>query len=167
MGLSNEAPGPDHWPHLVIEKPFGHDSVSAAFLTDSLAEYWHESQIYRIDHYLGKETVQNILVLRFANIVFESVWNRQFIDHVQITVGETDGVGSRAQYYEQAGTLRDMFQNHMLQMLSLVAMEPPAEFTADRYREEKLKLLRAIRPFSKAWIRASSSIRLPRAVLIT
>ncbi|MBP2665107.1 MAG: glucose-6-phosphate 1-dehydrogenase [Firmicutes bacterium] len=149
MGLAREIPGPGHWPHLVIEKPFGHDSVSAAVLTDALSEYWQESQIYRIDHYLGKETVQNILVLRFANIVFESVWNRQFIDHVQITVGESDGVGSRAQYYEQAGTLRDMFQNHMLQMLSLVAMEPPAEFTAERYREEKLKLLRAIRPFSR------------------
>jgi len=147
IGLAGEVPDPGHWPHLVIEKPFGHDSCSALALTEALSEYWKESQIYRIDHYLGKETVQNILVLRFANIVFESVWNRQYIDHVQITVGESDGVGSRAQYYEQAGTLRDMFQNHMLQMLALVAMEPPAEFTAERYREEKLKLLRAIRPF--------------------
>ena len=148
-GLASEPSGSGQWPHLVIEKPFGHDGASAAALTEALSEYWKESQIYRIDHYLGKETVQNILVLRFANIVFESVWNRQFIDHVQITVGESDGVGSRANYYEQAGTLRDMFQNHMLQMLSLVAMEPPASFTAERYREEKLKLLRAIRPFSE------------------
>lgn len=149
VGLSKESTESHRWAHLVVEKPFGHDRESATALTEALARYWQESQIYRIDHYLGKETVQNILVLRFANIVFESVWNRQFIDHVQITVGELEGVGSRANYYEQAGALKDMFQNHMLQMLALVAMEPPAAFTADRYREEKLKVLRAIRPFTR------------------
>ncbi|HWR28774.1 MAG TPA: glucose-6-phosphate dehydrogenase, partial [Negativicutes bacterium] len=147
-GLSQESAKGRQWAHLVVEKPFGHDQASATALTESLSQYWQESQIYRIDHYLGKETVQNILVLRFANLVFESVWNRQFIDHVQITVGEAEGVGSRANYYEQAGALKDMFQNHMLQMLALVAMEPPAAFTADRYRDEKLKVLRAIRPFN-------------------
>lgn len=147
-GLSRESSGSGQWAHLVVEKPFGHDHASAAELTKALSRYWQESQIYRIDHYLGKETVQNIMVLRFANLVFESVWNRQFIDHVQITVGEADGVGTRANYYEQAGALKDMFQNHMMQMLTLVAMEPPANFTADRYREEKLKVLRAIRPFN-------------------
>jgi len=148
-GLSRESAEAKQWAHLVVEKPFGNDSASAASLTEALSRYWNESQMYRIDHYLGKETVQNILVLRFANILFESVWNRQYIDHVQITVGEAEGVGSRANYYEQAGVLKDMFQNHMLQMLSLVAMEPPASFTADRYRDEKLKLLRAIRPFPR------------------
>ena len=153
MGLAKETGVSGHWPHLVIEKPFGRDSASAAVLTEALAEYWQEEQIYRIDHYLGKETVQNILVLRFANLVFEPVWNRQYIDHVQITVGESDGVGARAQYYEQAGALRDMFQNHMLQMLALVAMEPPAALTAESYREEKLKLLRAVRPFTRESVR--------------
>lgn len=147
-GLAQESPDNRQWAHLVVEKPFGHDHASATALTEALSCYWQESQIYRIDHYLGKETVQNIMVLRFANLVFESVWNRQFIDHVQITVGEADGVGVRANYYEQAGALKDMFQNHMLQMLTLVAMEAPAKFTADRYRDEKLKVLRAIRPFT-------------------
>lgn len=138
---------------MIIEKPFGRDLNSAAGLNKALAKVWPETGIYRIDHYLGKETVQNILILRFANIVFEPVWNRQYIDHVQITVAESDGVGTRASYYEQAGVLRDMFQNHMLQMLALVGMEPPATLSAERYREEKMKLLRAIRPFGPDAIR--------------
>lgn len=133
---------------IVIEKPFGSDVASAASLSRSIAAYWPESAIYRIDHYLGKETVQNILVLRFANLVFEPIWNRRYVDHVQITVSEEEGVGTRASYYEQAGALRDMFQNHMLQMLALVGMEPPSTMSAERYREEKLKLLRSVRPFS-------------------
>ncbi len=115
--------------------------------TDRLYRVLDEPQIYRIDHYLGKETVQNILMFRFANAIFEPLWNRRYIDHVQITVAETLGVEHRAGYFEQAGQLRDMFQNHMLQMLALVAMEPPASFEADRVRDEKVKLLRSIRPF--------------------
>ena len=145
VGMNDESQG---WKRLIVEKPFGYDTESALALDAALHGTFAEHQIYRIDHYLGKETVQNIMVLRFANLVFESVWNRQFIDHVQITVGEADGVGVRANYYEQAGALKDMFQNHMLQMLTLVAMEAPAKFTADRYRDEKLKVLRAIRPFT-------------------
>ena len=135
------------WSRLVVEKPFGHDLASSRELDGALHQWLREDQIYRIDHYLGKETVQNIFILRFANAIFEPVWNRRYIDHVQITVAETLGVENRAGYYEQAGALRDMFQNHMLEMLSLVAMEPPAMFEADRHRDEKVKLLRSIRPF--------------------
>jgi len=132
---------------VVIEKPFGFDLESALELDGEIHRVLTEDQIYRIDHYLGKETVQNILMFRFANAVFEPIWNRRYIDNVQITVAESIGVEHRAGYYEQAGLLRDMFQNHMLQMLSLVAMEPPASFDADRVRDEKVKLLRAVRPF--------------------
>lgn len=135
------------WARVVVEKPFGHDLDSSRELDTALHQWLSEEQIYRIDHYLGKETVQNIFILRFANAIFEPLWNRRYIDHVQITVAETLGVENRAGYYEQAGALRDMFQNHMLEMLSLVAMEPPATFEADRHRDEKVKLLRSIRPF--------------------
>jgi len=132
---------------LVVEKPFGRDLATAAELNDAIRQCFDESQIYRIDHYLGKETVQNILMFRFANTIFEPLWNRNHIDHVQITIGESVGIEHRAGYYDKSGALRDMFQNHMLQMLALVAMEPPTSFEADRLRDEKVKLLRSIRPF--------------------
>jgi glucose-6-phosphate 1-dehydrogenase len=135
------------WRHVILEKPFGNDSDSAANLDRLLHESLTERQIYRIDHYLGKETVQNILMLRFANIIFEPIWNSHYIESVQITAAESLGVENRAGYYEKAGLLRDMFQNHMLEMLSLVAMEPPAAFDADAIRDEKLKLIKSIRPF--------------------
>jgi glucose-6-phosphate 1-dehydrogenase len=132
---------------VVVEKPFGRDLESAMDLDRSLRAVLSEKQIYRIDHYLGKETVQNILLFRFANSIFEPIWNRRYVDHIQITVAESIGVEHRAGYFEQAGLLRDMFQNHMLQMLSLATMEPPISFDGDRVRDEKVKLLRSIRPF--------------------
>ncbi len=143
---------------IVIEKPFGRDLSSAVDLSRRINRYFGESQIYRIDHYLGKETVQNILMLRFANAIFEPVWNRNYIDNVQITIAETVGVEHRAGYYDTAGALRDIFQNHMLQMLTLVAMEPPISFEADRIRDEKVRLLRSIRPpepnrLHDSWVR--------------
>ena len=134
------------WRHVVFEKPFGHDLDSAVGLEHGLLRHLSERQIYRIDHYLGKETVQNILMLRFANLIFEPVWNRNYIDSVEITVAETVGVEHRAGYFDRAGLLRDMFQNHMLEMLSLVAMECPVSFEADRIRDEKERLLRSLRP---------------------
>jgi glucose-6-phosphate 1-dehydrogenase len=146
-GLTGQEAG--RWARVVVEKPFGHDLASSRKLDSALHQWLTEEQIYRIDHYLGKETVQNIFILRFANAIFEPIWNRRYIDHVQITVAETLGVENRAGYYEQSGALRDMFQNHMLEMLSLVAMEPPAAFEADRHRDEKVKLLRSIRPFPR------------------
>jgi glucose-6-phosphate 1-dehydrogenase len=133
---------------VVIEKPFGHDLVSAQSLNHALRGVLEENQIYRIDHYLGKETVQNILVFRFANGIFEPVWNRQYIDHVQITVAETLGVEHRGIYYDQAGALRDMVPNHLLQILAFVAMEPPNAFDPEAVRNEKAKLLRAIQPMN-------------------
>ncbi len=133
---------------LIIEKPFGRDMRSAQELNETIGNCFHESQVYRIDHYLGKETVQNILMFRFANTIFEPVWNRDYIDNVQITISESVGVEQRAGYYDTSGALRDMFQNHMLQMLALIAMEPPPGFDADRVRDEKVKLLRSIRPIS-------------------
>ena len=132
---------------IVIEKPFGRDLKSASGLNQTILKCFTESQVYRIDHYLGKETVQNILMFRFANSIFEPVWNRNYIDHVQITIAESVGIEHRAAYYEHSGALRDMFQNHMLQMLTLVAMEPPVSFEADSIRDEKSKLLKSIRPF--------------------
>jgi glucose-6-phosphate 1-dehydrogenase len=133
---------------LIVEKPIGHDLESACAINDAIAAAFNEQQIYRIDHYLGKETVQNILVLRFANSIFEPLFNQKYVDHVQITVAEAEGVGTRAGYYEQAGALRDMVQNHMLQLLSLVAMEPPRALDADVIRDEKLEVLLSLRPLT-------------------
>ncbi|HXR11656.1 MAG TPA: glucose-6-phosphate dehydrogenase, partial [Gaiellaceae bacterium] len=132
------------WTRLIVEKPFGHDLASARELNKLLWEHFDESEIFRIDHYLGKETVQNMLALRFANGVFEPIWNRQFIDHVQITVAESIGIEGRAGYYERAGAIRDIFQNHLLQLLALTAMEPPIDFTADSVHSEKVKVLKAL-----------------------
>ncbi|MCP4540513.1 MAG: glucose-6-phosphate dehydrogenase [Chloroflexi bacterium] len=137
----------DHgWARIIIEKPFGRDLKSARQLNQQLHAVFDEDQIYRIDHYLGKETVQNILTFRFANTIFEPLWTRNYVDHVQITVAESVGVGHRAGYYEKASVLRDMFQNHLLQLLTLTAMEPPAVFEANALRDEKVKVLRAVRP---------------------
>ncbi len=146
----NRPPCPDGWVRIVIEKPFGRDLASARELNRAVQAVFRESQIYRIDHYLGKETVQNILAFRFSNRLWEPLWNEQHIDHVQITVAESIGVEERGGYYEQAGALRDMLQNHMLQLLTMVAMEPPVTFEAEAVRDEKLKVLRAIRPISPA-----------------
>ena len=131
---------------IVIEKPFGYDLASARRLNAELLSVFDESQVFRIDHYLGKETVQNLMALRFANALFEPVWNRNFIDNVQLTAAEDIGIEGRAGYYEGAGALRDLVQNHMLQLLALLAMEPPASFGANRLRDEKLKVLEAIVP---------------------
>jgi glucose-6-phosphate 1-dehydrogenase len=143
VGLGRGAEPPTR---LLVEKPFGRDLASARELNAQLAAAFDERQIFRIDHYLGKETVQNLLVLRFANGIFEPLWNRTAIDHVQITVAEDLGIGRRAGYYDTAGALRDVIQNHALQLLSLVAMEPPAAFEADLVRDEKAKALEAVRP---------------------
>ena len=131
---------------VVIEKPFGHDLDSARELNHQVNAVFRESQVFRIDHYLGKETVQNLLVFRFANGIFEPVWNRNYIDHVQITVAETLGVEGRGPFYEKAGALRDVVQNHMMELLALVAIEPPSSFEAESVRREKLKVWQAIPP---------------------
>jgi glucose-6-phosphate 1-dehydrogenase len=136
------------WRRVVIEKPFGHDLESARLLNQQLLRVAEEKQIYRIDHYLGKETVQNILALRFANGIFEPVWNRRYIDHIQISVSETVGVEKRGGYYDKAGALRDMVPNHIMQLISLTAMEPPVSFRADAVRDEQGKILHAIQPLS-------------------
>ena len=146
------------WRRIVVEKPFGTDLGSAQSLNQEVHAALRERQIYRIDHYLGKETVQNILVTRFANTIFEPLWNRNYIDHVQITVAEDLGVGHRAGYYDRVGVLRDMFQNHLLQLTCLVAMEPPASFDATSLRNEKLKVLTSIQPLSPTGV-ASSTVR--------
>ncbi|NLF29893.1 MAG: glucose-6-phosphate dehydrogenase [Planctomycetes bacterium] len=146
-GLARKgAAGDEPWSRVVIEKPFGRDLDSARRLNGLLAEVFDEAQVYRIDHYLGKETVQNLLVMRFANSVFEPIWNQKYIDHVQITAAETSGVGGRGSYYDSAGALRDMLQNHMMNLLCLVAMEAPASLEADAVRDEKVKVLRSLRP---------------------
>ena len=136
------------WQRIVVEKPFGHDLDSALQLNTELTRYAREQRVFRIDHYLGKETVQNILMFRFSNSIFERLWNRDSVEHVQITVAEKEGVGQRGGYYEEAGALRDMVQNHLLQVLSLVAMEPPVSLDAEAIRDEKVKLLKSIRPFA-------------------
>ncbi|HKI22192.1 MAG TPA: glucose-6-phosphate dehydrogenase [Gaiellaceae bacterium] len=132
------------WTRLIVEKPFGHDLGSARELNALLGEHFTEDEVFRIDHYLGKETVQNMLALRFSNGIFEPIWNRQFIDHVQITVAESMGIEGRSAFYEQAGAIRDIFQNHLLQLVALTAMEPPVDFTAESVRNEKVKVLRSI-----------------------
>ena len=137
-----------HWRRVIIEKPFGHDLDSAKALNAQLLRVADEKQIYRIDHYLGKETVQNILAFRFANGIFEPIWNRRYIDHVQISVAETVGVEQRGSYYDTAGALRDMVPNHIMQLISLTSMEPPVSFQADAVRDEQNKILRAIQPLS-------------------
>ena len=137
----------DGWRRVIVEKPFGHDLDSAKALNRELLEHLHERQIFRIDHYLGKDTVQNILVFRFANGIFEPIWNRRYVDHVQITAAEHLGVEGRGKYYDTAGALRDMVPNHLFQLLSLIGMEPPVSFEADAVRNEKAKVLQAIQPY--------------------
>lgn len=146
-GLIYDVEDSRRWSRLIIEKPFGHDLSSAKQLQKDLTHHMDERQIYRIDHYLGKETVQNLLVFRFSNPIFESVWNSRHIDHVQITVSEDIGIGSRGRFFEEAGLLRDIIQNHMMQLLSLVAMEPPTSLKADAIRDEKMKVMESVRYF--------------------
>ena len=138
------------WVRVIVEKPFGHDLESARALNDEINKVFHEDQIFRIDHYLGKETVQNILVFRFANGIMENVWNRNYIDHVEITAAESIGIEGRGPFYEQAGALRDVVQNHVMELLSFVAMEPPVSFKADAVRAEKVKVWKAITPIHPA-----------------
>ncbi|HYF65282.1 MAG TPA: glucose-6-phosphate dehydrogenase [Herpetosiphonaceae bacterium] len=153
VGLNTQEHG---WTRIIIEKPFGHDLDSARELNAQVSRAFDESQIYRIDHYLGKETVQNLLVMRFANTIFEPIWNRRYVDHVQITVAESLGIGSRAGFYEEAGALRDMVTNHMMQLLTLTAMEPPVRFDAESVRGEKVKVLHAIHPLRGAEVDANT-----------
>ena len=143
-GLNKNRKG---WTRIIIEKPFGHDLASARELNRQVSKVFREEQVYRIDHYLGKETVQNILVFRLANGIFEPVWNRRYVDHVQITMAENLGLEGRSSYYEESGAIRDIVQNHLLQLLTLVAMEPPIAFDADAVRDEKVKVLHALQPF--------------------
>ena len=145
-GLSTEQDG--RFARVIVEKPFGRDLETATALNNQVNAAFDERQVFRIDHYLGKETVQNILALRFANGIFEPLWNEKFVDHVQITVAESIGVGSRGGYFEESGVIRDMIQNHLMQVMTLVAMEPPAAMTADAVRDEKVKVLKAIRTFA-------------------
>jgi len=149
LGLTDQLTENNGWRRVVIEKPFGTDFASAHSLNEQIHKTLNENQIYRIDHYLGKETVQNILVTRFANTIFEPLWNRNYIDHVEITVAEEVGVEHRARFYDGIGVLRDMFQNHLLQLATLVAMEPPASFEATALRNEKVKVLSSIRPMKE------------------
>lgn len=144
-GLVTQDPPVPYWNRIIVEKPFGHDLQSARELNRLLMRYVREHQIFRIDHYLGKETVQNILLFRFSNAIFEELWSRASIDHIQVTVSEKQGIGSRGPYYEEVGALRDIFQNHLLQLLALIAMEPPVSLEPESIRDEKVKLLRSIR----------------------
>jgi glucose-6-phosphate 1-dehydrogenase len=153
VGLDHEQHG-GGWRRIVIEKPFGRDLTSAIRLNREVGKVFRESQVYRIDHYLGKETVRNILVFRFGNGIFEPIWHRRYVDHVQITVAESIGVEKRGSFYEEAGASRDFLQNHLMQLLALVAMEPPATFDADALRDEKVKVLRAIEPMGPAEVAA-------------
>lgn len=137
------------WSRVIIEKPFGHDLSSALALQKNILQFLDEKQIYRIDHYLGKESVQNLLVFRFSNAIFEALWNQKYIDHIQITVAEDIGIGTRGHFWEETGLLRDMIQNHVMQLLSLIAMEPPVSLAADAIRNEKVKVLQALRPLPK------------------
>src|SRR5438132_6288262 len=146
MKVTDEAT--DHWRRVIIEKPFGRDLESAKKLNQEIGVVLGERQIYRIDHYLGKETVQNILIFRFGNGIFEPIWNRRYIDHIQITAAETVGVEQRGAYYESAGALRDMVPNHLLQLVTLTTMEPPISFHADAVRDEQAKILNAIQPLA-------------------
>ncbi len=146
LGAAGMNKAQDGWQRVVIEKPFGYDLESAHALNDKVHHVFKEDQVYRIDHYLGKETAQNILYLRFANTIFEPIWNRNYINHIQITVAESVDVGRRAGYYDTSGVMRDMFQNHLLQLLALTTMEPPTSFNADALRNEKVKLLQAVYP---------------------
>ena len=155
-GLANNDKG---WSRIIVEKPFGRDLTSARQLNAEISKEFDEHQVYRIDHYLGKETVQNILVMRFGNSLFEPVWNRNYVDFVEITASETLGVESRAGFYEETGALRDMVANHLLQLLTLTAMEPPVAFDADSVREEKVKLLRSIRPLTNVKDVATHTVR--------
>ena len=150
-GLADEREG---WRRVVVEKPFGYDAASARMLNAALTAGLRESQIYRIDHNLGKETVQNILAFRFANGIFEPIWNRRYVDHVQMDVTEADGIGNRGAYYDKAGALRDIVQNHMFQLLALVGMEPPVSFAAEAVRDEKVKVLRAVTRLTPASVKA-------------
>jgi glucose-6-phosphate 1-dehydrogenase len=147
-------PGAEHFTRVVVEKPIGHDLQSAVEINRALHQHLDESQIFRIDHYLGKETVQNLMVLRFANSIFERVWGTRNVDHVQITVAEAEGLGTRAAYYDQAGALRDMVQNHMLQLLTLIAMEPPVSLEANAVRNAKLDVIRSLRPITPEQLRS-------------
>ncbi len=149
-GMAGRDEGGELWRRIVIEKPFGRDLASARELNRAVHAVFDESQVYRIDHYLGKETAQNVLFFRFANTIFEPVWNRRYVEDVQVTVAESVDVGHRAGYYDTAGVVRDMFQNHLLQLLTLVAMEPPSSFNADAVRNEKAKLLESVRPIALA-----------------
>lgn len=151
-GTLHGADDTGRWQRIIIEKPFGRDLASAQALNVKLHEFFDESQVFRIDHYLGKETVQNLMVMRFANSIFEPIWNYKYIDHVQITVSETLGVGSRGGYYDKSGALRDMVQNHIFQLLALVAMEPPAALDAISIRDEKVKVFKSIRPIRKSQV---------------
>jgi len=156
IGVANMAHPDGGWRRIIIEKPFGHDLQTAHELNDIVHDVWSEEQIYRIDHYLGKETVQNLLVLRFANTIFEPIWNRRYVDHIEISVAESGGIEGRGEYYNESGVVRDIVQNHLLQLLTLVCMEPPVAFESGPIRDEKVKVLRALRPITGEDVKSST-----------